>query len=235
MSNHTEISDYLRRFAPVAKVVELNALNAEEIAALPPYWISVFSCQDHETRKSVLFTEWEKYPYQLASTTQYLKENLLDIFLINRGSQISMLYVIQNLDGKLVYYNGLNPKKLQLTTKQKSIWNLLPRTVTTFYENLHNGWFHYSSCAVGYSSTMDMIFLNDLEWGILDEIDISTLSFKLEDCITLFHNGNGGYVCYNIREKDNKKGFIWWKDESPELDEELCCLIDEWTVMGLEN
>lgn len=235
MDNKTDVSRYLQRFSPVAEVVELAALDQAVLAALPQYWVNVFSDTDFEARKTILLKEWVKYPYQLESTTKFLKDNLFDVDLINRAGEISMLYSIKNLVGKPVYYNGLNPKKLGLTAKLQTVWDLLPEAVTTVYENLHNGWFHYSSHATGYSSTQDIIFLGDLEWGILDEIDAEALPFNLKDCITLFHNGAGGYVCFNLKEKDKKKGFIWWKGEEPELGEELCPLIDEWTVIGLEG
>jgi len=232
---NAETVKYLERFPPVAQIVEFAALEKGVAATLPQYWAEVFSTPEFEARKAILLNEWAKYPYQLESTTKFLKNNLFDIDLISRGGEISMLYSIKNLAGKPVYYNGLNPKNRVLTSKLQAVWGLLPEAVITLYENLHNGWFHYSSHATGYSSTQDMIFLGDLEWGILDEIDEGSLPFKLEDCLSLFQNGGGGYVCFNLKEKDKKKGFIWWKGEEPELDEELCPLIDEWIVIGLED
>ncbi|WPU97475.1 hypothetical protein SNE26_15725 [Mucilaginibacter sp. cycad4] len=231
---NAETVKYLERFPPVAQIVEFAALEQDVVATLPQYWIDIFSVPEFEARKAILLNEWARYPYQLESTTKFLKDNLFDLDLISRDGEISMLYSIKNLAGKPVYYNGLNPKSRVLTPKLQAVWDLLPEAVTTLYENLHNGWFHYSSHATGYSSTQDMIFLADLEWGILDEIDEEALPFKLEDCVSLFQNGGGGYVCFNLKEKDKKKGFIWWKGEAPELDEELCPLIDEWTVIGLE-
>lgn len=234
MANKTDSINYLQRFLPVAEIVELSALDINVAATLPQYWIDVFSATEFEARKTILLKEWSKFPYQLEATAKFLKDNLFDVDLIERAGEISILYSIKNLAGKPVYYNGPNPKNRVLTPKLEAVWNLLPADVTAVYENLHNGWFHYSSHTTGYSSTQDMIFLGDWEWGVLDEIDAEALPFKLEDCVSLFHNGGGGYVCFNLKEKDKKKGFIWWKGEAPELNEELCPLIDEWTVIGLE-
>ena len=234
MDSKTDMINYLQRFFPVATIVELSALDKDVAATLPKYWIEVFSTTAFEARKTILLKEWSKYPYQLESTTKFLKDNLFDVDLIERAGKISMLYSIKNLAGKPVYYNGLNPKNRLLTPKLEAVWDLLPEAVTRLYENLHNGWFHYSSRATGYSSTHDMIFLGDFEWGILNEIGEGSLPFKLKDCVSLFQNGGGGYVCFNLKEKDKTKGLIWWKGEAPELNEELCPLIDEWTVIGLE-
>jgi hypothetical protein len=129
-----------------------------------------------------------------------------------------------------VYYQGLNPKQLKLSARLQGVWHNLPRAIATIYENLHNGWFHYSSRATGYVCTQDMEFLGDL----LDLDDTVTLPFNPDNCITLFQNGGGAYVCFDVTATNKTKGFTWWNDEDPELDEELCPLIDEWTVIGLE-
>jgi hypothetical protein len=229
-----ETVKYLERFPSVAQAVDFNTLEQDVIKTLPQYWVEVFGTSEFEVRKAILLNEWAKYPYQLEATAKFLSDNLFDLDLISRDGEISMLYSIKNLAGKPVYYNGLNPKAKVFTPKLQAVWNQLPEAVTLLYDNLHNGWFHYSSHSTGYSSVQDLIFLSDLEWGILDEIDAEGLPFKLEDCVTLFHNGAGGYVCFNVKEKDKKKGFIWWKAEEPELNEELCPLIDEWTLIGLE-
>ncbi|MFA6084272.1 hypothetical protein [Mucilaginibacter sp.] len=232
---NAETVKYLERFSPIAQIIEFTALEKGVTATLPQYWAGAFSTPEFEARKAILLNEWAKYPYQLRLTTKFLKNNLFDIDLISRGGEISMLYSIKNLAGKSVYYNGLNPKNRVLTPKLEAVWGLLPEAVTTLYENLHNGWFHYSSHATGYSSTEDMIFWAIWNGGSLMKLMKDPLPFKLEDCVSLFQNGGGGYVCFNLKEKDKKKSFIWWKEEEPELNEELCPLIDEWTVIGLEE
>jgi hypothetical protein len=143
------------------------------------------------------------------------------------------LYSINTPDGNEIYYVGKNPKTLKIPSNLEKIWNKLPNTITEIYKNLHNGWYYFASESDGLESVENMIILNDYEWGILEKIDQKALPYKLENCVGLFHNGAGCYVCYDIETEDKNKGFVWFKGKAPKNDIEIWPVIDEWTKMSI--
>lgn len=88
---------------------------------------------------------------------------------------------------------------------------------------------------MGLASVEDLFFLDDMDWGILEEIDVSSLPFSLKDSIPFFSNGMGAYACFDLKSKDKQRGFIWYHDKAPRLDIELWAVIDEWTKIGIER
>jgi hypothetical protein len=147
-----------------------------------------------------ILSEWDKYNYQFQSTINYLYDNLVDIELAKVNNEILLLYSIKNKVGKEIYYAGNNPKTIKIPNDLKNIWAELPDTIQDIYENLHNGWYYFASESNGLSSVENIIILGEIDWGIMDEI--KTLPYKLENCIGIFHNGLGNYVCYDIKTKD---------------------------------
>ena len=146
-----------------------------------------------------------------------------------------LLYSIKNRIGKEIYYVGKNSKTLNIPNHLNKLWIKLPNTIKDIYKNLHNGWYYFASGSNGLSSVENIIILGQMDWGILDEINKNELPYKLENCIGLFHNGAGSYVCYDIKTKDKNNGFIWFKDKEPKNNIEMWAVIDEWTKISIEE
>jgi hypothetical protein len=226
---------YLRKYAKDIEIINYFQLNENEKSNLPIYWCEAFKEKNMEKTINIILSEWEKYDYQFQSTLSYLHKNLVRIELIKTNNELSLLYSIKNASEKEVYYIGKNPKTLRVRNSLIKLWGKLPNTIRDIYEKLHNGWFYFASGSNGLSSIDDIIILNNIEWGILEQMDIKTLPYKLENCIGLFHNGAGSYVCYDIKSKDKNKGFIWFSNKKPKNNIEMWAVIDEWTKMSIEE
>lgn len=226
---------YLRKYSKTIEIVEFSALNSIEKTKLPAYLSSAFELHNRTDKLNRILNEWKKYTHQFQSTISYLEENLTDVEIIRHKGEISTLYSIKNLKGEIVYYEGKLPLTHNQYASQIPRWDELPDTVKAIYENLHNGWYYFASQSMGLSSVENIIALGDMDWGILDEIDVNSLPFKLEDCLGIFHNGMGDYVCLDLKSRDKDSGFIWWKAKPPKLNIEFWNVVDEWTKIGMEK
>ena len=115
-------------------------------------------------------------------------------------------------------------------------WHTLPKTLKSFYDELHNGWFHLPSASLGPAPLESFFFLSEEEWGIFDEIG-TDLTINLGAMLAVFTNGAGGYLCVDTESEpiytDDPKSIIWWNDEPPDLDVDFWGVMDAWTSIGL--
>lgn len=220
--------DFLKRYS---KNIEIISLNDEMIKNIPTYWVEALSKQTAEARKKRIIEEWEKYPYQFQSTTNYLSGNLIDIELVKENDNYALLYSINNLAKKEVYYIGYNP----LIKVVPDYFDKLPLSFRDIYNKLHNGWVFFASKSNGLSPIESTIILGDEDWGILDDIDITHFPFKLDNSIGLFHNGMGDYAAIDIESENKTIGFIWKHDDVPSVNVGIWEIIDEWTKIGIER
>ncbi|MET0571270.1 MAG: hypothetical protein ABWZ79_07565, partial [Pedobacter agri] len=151
--------------------------------------------------------------------------------LIREGNELALIYSLKNLKGEEVYYIGYNSN----TKSVPAYFERLPQSFREIYDQLHNGWVYYASKTNGLLRIEDTIILGDEDWGILEEIDLTDLPFKLEDCIGLFDNGMGDYASVDLSTENKKTGFIWWHTKAPKLNIEIWPVIDEWTKIGMER
>lgn len=227
--------EFLRKYAANIEIIAFSDLTPAEKAKMPLYLSAAFKETDTEAKLKRILAEWEKYTYQFQSTILYLREKLVDIEVIKKGSEISTLYSIKNAAGETVYYEGKLPLTRDEYEAKQPLWNKLRRNIREVYENLHNGWYYFASQSMGISPVENILNLADEDWGILEEIDVNSLPFKLKNCLGIFHNGMGDYVCVDVDSKDEKSGFIWWHTKAPKLDIEFWGVVDEWTKMGIEK
>jgi len=106
----------------------------------------------------------------------------------------------------------------------------------SFYEGMslvpHNGWYYLASGSLGLSPVEDFFFLDEEDWGVLDEL--GELPIDLKKSLAVFANGMGGYVCLEVNEKC-KNSMIWWNDKAPRVGIDFWPVIDSWTAMGFEG
>ncbi len=226
---------FLKRYSPNLEILDIANLDTAKVDTLPLYWQEAFHTDSSQEKIDIILSEWEKYDYQFQSVYAYLEENLSDIDLIRQNDEISLLYSIRNAVGKICYYEGKNPNTKKIPEQINDRWREVPETFRDVYEGLHNGWSYFASQSNGLSSVEDLFFLDDLDWGILDEIDAKTLPFELKNCIPFFSNGMGAYACFDLKSKDEQNGFLWYHDKAPRLNIELWAVIDEWTKIGIER
>jgi len=227
--------EYLKKNSSDISVVESSDLSEDVKKTFPQYWVDLLSASDPGSRNAIVFKEWSKFSYQFQSTLDYLRTNLVDVELIFNKKKYALLYSVKNKAGGLVFYEGKNPNEKDIPPQIQEVWKKIPETFTDFYDQLHNGWVYFASQANGVLPIEDVIILGDLDWGILDDIDVESLPFKLENCIGFFNNGMGDYASIDLNSTDKKQGFIWWHTKPPKLGIEIWPVIDEWTKIGIEK
>ncbi|WP_222609682.1 SMI1/KNR4 family protein [Fusobacterium necrophorum] len=215
--------------------MEISSLDRTQFDTLPSYWQEAFNAHSSEEKLDIILSEWENYDYQFQAVHSYLEDNLIDVDLIRQNNEISLLYSLRNAAGNICYYEGKNPKTKHIPENIRSRWNEIPESFRDIYDELHNGWVFFASQSNGLSKVEDLFFLDEMDWGILEEIDVHSLPFSLSDSIPFFSNGMGAYACFDLKSKDKQSGFIWYHDKAPRLDIELWAVIDEWTKIGIER
>lgn len=226
---------FLRRYSPNIEILGVSSFDKSQLDMLPSYWQEAFKAHSSEEKLDIILSEWANYDYQFQAVHSYLEDNLIDVDLIRQNNEISLLYSLRNAAGNICYYEGKNPKTKNTPENIRKRWNEIPESFRDIYDELHNGWVYFASQSNGLSAVENLFFLDEMDWGILEEIDVHSLPFVLSDSIPFFSNGMGAYACFDLKSKDNQSGFIWYHDKAPRLDIELWAVIDEWTKIGIER
>lgn len=226
---------YLKRFSPNIEIVGIESLTEEDLGKLPLWWKKALSKQASHLSCEATTAEWASYGYQLKSTYSYLVDSLSDIDLIKQNNEISLLYSVKNTIGGIAFYGGKNPQTKAIPPEILKIWGNIPSSFKDVYENLHNGWCYFASQSNGLSSVENLFLLDDMNWGILDEIAVTSLPFKLNTSIPFFSNGMGAYACLDIASADEKRGFVWYNNKPPKVGVDIWAVADEWTRIGIEK
>ena len=230
--NDDSLLDYLKDYVANPRVLSLEQLSEDEKSNLPSSWIDILSYENNERINKAL-EYWGKFEAEFEQVVEYLGDNITDIYLVHHGFGYCLLYGITSADKKrTLYYEGRNPKSKKISPVIDSVWDSLPDTLKDFYDNFHNGWYYLASGSMGLSPVEDFFFLDEEEWGILEEIDKPPVD--LEGTLAVFTNGMGGYVCLEIIE-NNTSSLLWWSDKPPKLGLDFWPIVDSWTVMGFES
>ncbi len=231
MSSDSLLS-YLKDYVTDPKILSLDQLSQDEKNTLPSSWIDILSCENNERINKAL-NYWVKFEVEFEQVVEYLRDNIVSINLIHHGFGYCLLYGVTSADKKRVlYYEGRNPKSKSINPVVDSVWKYLPDKFKAFYDDFHNGWYYLASGSMGLSPVEDFFFLDEEDWGILDEIGKSPVD--LESTLAVFTNGMGGYVCFEITN-NSLFSLIWWSKKPPKLDINFWSIIDSWTVMGFES
>lgn len=230
--NSGELLGYLKEYVADPRILSLDQLSKNEKNILPSSWIDILSSSNNE-RINKAINYWIKFEVEFEQVVEYLKDNLVSIDLIHHGFGYCLLYGVRSADKKRVlYYEGRNPKSKSIDPVVDSVWKNLPNKLKEFYDDFHNGWYYLASGSMGLSPVEDFFFLDEEDWGILDEIGQSPIN--LEETLAVFTSGAGGYVCFEI-SNNSLSSLIWWNKQPPKLNVDFWAIVDSWTVMGFEN
>lgn len=158
---------------------------------------------------------------------------LTDKNLVTGKMSVQLLYELEKPDGRTMYYAGGNPLQKSMAASVQNAWGKLPTDFRRFYDSLHNGWYYLASNSMGPSPTEDFFILDDLEWGILE--DLGDPGCDLKDLLAVYTNGMGGYVALSIEQKGAYGDVLWWKDKPPRLNIDAWAVMDAWTEIGLNK
>ncbi|MCY6354741.1 SMI1/KNR4 family protein, partial [Clostridium sp. ZS2-4] len=177
------------------KILNMDEINDIDEQLIPNEWKNIFKELEKSNKIKKILELWEKHvSVELSNTISFLKEFLIDVEIMNIGNRYSILYSVKNSRGKVLYYEGRNPKDNFNNEQLKKHWDKIPSQVREFYENVHNGFYYYPSKSMGLSSLGNVFCLEEYEWGILDDIGEKNLKIDLTSSYGFFSNGMGTYV-----------------------------------------
>ncbi|MTG99214.1 SMI1/KNR4 family protein [Myroides sp. BIT-d1] len=167
------------------------------------------------------------YKEKLTRTYTLLENSLKDVFIVQHLNKFKIVYVFE-INNEVLIYEGNEP-----ITESDFLKNL-PEDIRAYYMNVHNGWYESLSGGLGFLPLDKIEFLDESEWGILEEI--KTLDIDLSKTYYLFHNAGAGYLCVDIEKSvDEAKYLIWWTNKEPKYDIDFWSFLDAWIEIGLTN
>ncbi len=221
--------DYLRKFD---KSVQILNVQEVETTIIPSYWSSALKMTSAGERKAELLAHWKaNFASELSNTIFFLESHLEDVLLIESQGKLSLLYCIKNLTGKIIYYQGCNPLNQNVNEKLLEKISAYDTKLVYFYKKIHNGFFHYSSHAMGLVPCDEIIHFSDYNWGIIDEL-IEPLRIVQDTTYGFFSSGAGGYVAIDLT---SNKATVWFSNDFPNYDVNFWNVVDEWIQIGLED
>ncbi|MBN1076084.1 SMI1/KNR4 family protein [Clostridium botulinum] len=135
------------------KILNVDEINNLEEGVIPCEWKEAFNEVEKSKKIKKILEIWEKnVKDEMSNVISFFKEFLLDVEFMNVGNKYSILYSIKNSNGKILYYEGGNPKHNLKNEHLKKSWNKIPEKLRAFYENVHNGFYYYPSKSMGLSS-----------------------------------------------------------------------------------
>ncbi len=229
--------EYVRQFVAEPRIFSSLRTDDPVMVELPEWWRKVLLA-NHRDRIQQTLEAWEGQRTQLPLVFEFLAARLRSVNLLMNKNYVTgkmdvrLLYEMDQ-DGEPIYYTGGNPSEKTMAKSVTDTWDKLPVDFRRFYDSLHNGWYDLASNSLGPSATEDFFILDDLEWGILDEI--GEPGCDLKDLLAVYTNGMGGYVALSIERKGAYGDVLWWKDKPPRLNIDAWGVIDAWTEIGLNK
>ncbi|ASZ67042.1 SMI1/KNR4 family protein [Bacillus cereus] len=228
--------DILREYNEDIQLINANEFKNINSPLIPDLWVEVFSEQDREKRIKKILSRWKKYvDNNLSNTIAYLSEYLEDIELMVSEDTYSILYTIKNQGGEDLYYEGGNPKDSFNNEELESSWREIPESIRDFYENVHNGFYDYTSESMGLMPLETITYFgdDDLEWGIIDELE-EPIRINLKTSFGFFSNGMGSYIAIDYENCKNNNATFWSAKSQPKYNVDFWNFVDEWIVIGFE-
>ncbi|WP_224771188.1 SMI1/KNR4 family protein [Metabacillus idriensis] len=208
--------DYLKKYNKKIQIIDLENTINTNYDNIPSLWVDVFMEKDFKRQVELLLENWTKHlGSELSNTIAYLRSNLIDLDLLENEGAYSILYSVKNSEGRILYYEGKNPNNHFHNKSLINNWDKISTSIRTFYEKIHDGFYYYASESMGLVSLNSVTYLDEYEWGILDEID-DPIKINLQTSYGFFSNGMGGYVVFDFENGQNDNATLWWNDEYPD-------------------
>jgi hypothetical protein len=228
--------NYLGKYLAEPKILPTLQASDPLMAKVPEWWRGVLQAEGDD-RIRLTLKAWENHRALLPTVFDFLAAHLrsvnllIDKNLVANTTSVRLLYEMEK-NGKAIYHAGGNPVQKSMTPQVRAAWDKLPADFRQFYDTLHNGWYYVASNSMGPSPTEDFFILDDLEWGILEDIDDPGCDLK--DLLAVYTNGMSAYVALSI-EKRAYGNVLWWKDKPPRLNIDAWGVMDAWTEIGLNK
>lgn len=226
---------FLKQYRKEVKLVSLDEITSIREEVIPSQWLEIVIEKDKSIRLKKTLELWRSlFSKELSNTILYLSKNLLDVELILDNDRYAILYSINDAQGDCMYYEGGLPTKNIKSPILQNVWKDVPRKLKDFYENLHDGFYYFSSRAMGLVSLEYVTFFDDDEWGIIDSLD-HPLEINLSTTFSFFESGMGGYLAVDLENCSNDNATLWFTNDQPDYSVNFWDVADEWLVIGFEE
>ncbi|MED4531250.1 SMI1/KNR4 family protein [Metabacillus fastidiosus] len=227
--------DFLRQyFSDNVKLIPYSEINNINNEIMPSLWFKLFGEKNVEKRIDFVLSIWKEYVgEELRNTISYLSEHLEEVELMDIDGRYTILYTIKTASGKTLFYEGRNPKDLFNNEVLEDSWSKIPSSIRIFYQNVHNGFYYYTSRSMGLVPLENVTYFNDDEWGIIEELE-EPIQINLKTTFGFFKSGMGGYVAIDYNNCNNDNATLWWTNEEPTYNINFWDVVDEWIVIGFE-
>lgn len=233
--NEVEYISFLNSYTLGTGVVKIIK-DTEEIKGsnIPLYWKNAMTNSDIEITKKIILDEWRKHcDKELSNTIAYIEQYLKKVVLICIDGEFSLIYTISSYQsGEDLFYEGKNPlqSKEFMSKELETDWSSINQSLTGFYENIHNGFYDYTSKSMGLDSTGNIESVLEYDWEYLDQIDID-----MSHLFSFFNNGMGQYVVLDTKKTISDGAYLWSNKNLPKGNLNFWDIIDEWIVIGFDN
>jgi hypothetical protein len=204
---------------------DFEIITPDHESNLPSAWQAVIFATGVEEKREILNKLWQPFAGELRLTIA-LFSKLDDAVVIKQGGEFKLVYIF-NIADTLSAHVG------HLPVQDGPFMNYLPADVAAFYKTVHNGWFENTSGGMGFLSLQDIEWLSQYEWEILE--NIPPLDFDISATFKVFHNAGGGYLCFNVTNKNAPECLIFWTTKEPKRNLSFWPLMDSWIEIGLTN
>lgn len=202
---------------------------------VPDNWIEILSLESAEARCREVIGLWKKYlKDELPGVIARFEEGLKDVELLERiekgERKYSMLYSINNEDGKCIYYEGRNPLDNVQHRAALGYWDDMPIRIKNFYEKIHDGFYHYLNRGMGLQPIQFSRFKesepDELEWNLNYDGNEGVLN-EGSHTMAFFWNSLGIAVSVDDSDESENNTIIWRSDAPCEFHAKFWRVVDQ--------
>lgn len=213
-----------------------DVLNLERLYNIvPDTWIESLSQESVKLRCQAIINLWKKYLNdKLPTVIARFYEGLENIELLERfekgEKKYSLLYSIRDEEGKCIYYEGRNPLDNTVHRAKLGFWNNIPKRIKDFYENIHDGFYHYLNRGMGLQPIQFARFVesepDELEWNLNYEGNEEVLGER-SHTMAFFWNSLGIAVSVDDGDSSEDNAVIWRRDSPCEFHADFWNIVDQ--------
>lgn len=231
-----ETLEYLRKFRPGIDMVTVNAEDPLQKERLSVRWLEILTEPDPALQKEKIIALWKvACENEFVRVIDYMTVCLDAVYLLSYENEFLLSYAIRNKAGIVYYYEGRFPDLSKRDAYLQANWHRLPTGLQRFYETLHNGFYYSSSGYMGLTPLQNLLNMGSREWDILEDMD-EPLRINLSTSYGFFRNGMGDYLVLDVEKgPDEDQAVLWYAHEEPEYELNFWEVVDEWTVLGIEE
>ena len=214
-----ELLSFLEKYNSRSKDIEVitDECTGAEYEAIPDQWKRLIKASQAE-KNDIIIEMWQAVvKEEMPLTIATLKERLEDVFIVRFGDEYSLIYLIKDQNGDMIYYIGFVPAESFIVQDE------MPESIKNFYTKLHNGFYRYSFKAYGLFELERVTPLSDVVDGN-DEADM----YNYKKAYVILGDGGGNYVVYYTI---SKMGMTWYKGDGLCDEGEIWSLVDGYGII----